>query len=111
MKRISINDLSRTCSSFVRAQLAAISTGRPVSNRKRDPQPSLVKAGSTTESMVSSDRTLLVRITRYGGRPLDSDNLAGGCKELRDAIASAFGRKGDSEKDGFEWVYEQENGH
>lgn len=109
MKGISVNDLSQRCSSFVRAQLAAISTGRSVPNAQHYAQSSLVKESSNPQSMVHSDRPLLVRITRHGGRTLDTDNLAGGCKELRDAIASAFGRKGDSEKDGFTWIYAQKN--
>ena len=36
--------------------------------------------------------------------------ITGGCKELRDAIAAAFGRKGDSDGDGFEWEYAQRDG-
>jgi hypothetical protein len=54
--------------------------------------------------------TLLVRIVRVGGRMLDSDNLPAGYKALRDAIAAAVGRRGDSEADGFTWEYTQEPG-
>jgi len=78
------------------------------------PQP---HAGATLESqsgaallLVDPDRPLLVRIVRVGGRPLDDDNLAGGCKELRDAIAAALGRRGDSKADGLRWEYQQEPG-
>jgi len=53
---------------------------------------------------------LLVRICRQNYRQLDDDNFIGGCKELRDAITTMLGRKGDSEKDGLFWEYEQKIG-
>ena len=60
--------------------------------------------------LVDPDRPLLVRIVRVGGRPLDDDNLAGGCKELRDSVAAALGRRGDSQAEGLFWQYAQEPG-
>lgn len=56
------------------------------------------------------DGPLLVRIGRVSRRPLDDDNMSGGCKELRDAIAEALGRKGDSEGDGIRFEYWQGQG-
>lgn len=50
---------------------------------------------------------VLVRIERHSSRELDSDNFIAGCKELRDAIAEALGRSGDSEKDEIEFEYAQ----
>jgi hypothetical protein len=35
------------------------------------------------------------------------DNLPGGFKHWVDCIARAYGKKGDSRKDGIEWIYEQ----
>lgn len=53
---------------------------------------------------------VVVRITRLGGRILDDDNLSGGCKQLRDAIAELLGRKGDGKADGLTFVYDQAPG-
>lgn len=50
---------------------------------------------------------LCIRITRYGKRRYDGDNMQGGCKGLRDAIAAALGRPGDSAEDGLRWEYRQ----
>ena len=111
MRGMSIERLSKDCSAKVRAQLNAYTSRRLTTIAEHNEQDSLVKSRPSKESMVHSDRTLFVRITRVGGRTLDDDNLSGGCKELRDAIASAFGRHGDSAKDGFTWEYKQENGN
>jgi len=97
------------CSEALKARIDAALAGdtdsqcqhheQVASSTKRNPFPQLVQL----------DCSLLVRITRrYAGREYDDDNLISGCKELRDAIALAFGRKGDSRKDGFEWEYRQE---
>jgi hypothetical protein len=48
----------------------------------------------------------VVRLTRIGSRRLDSDNLAGGFKHIRDAIAKAIGIDDGSELIRFE--YQQE---
>lgn len=53
---------------------------------------------------------LHITITRRSPWPLDDDNLVGGAKQLRDAIAELLGRKGDAERDGLEWEYRQERG-
>jgi hypothetical protein len=50
-----------------------------------------------------------VVITRVGVRKLDSDNLAGSCKHVQDAIAKCMGvDDGDERK--VRWVYEQRKG-
>lgn len=80
------------------------------SKSKRSKRKALGVAGKAPERMVNIDCPVLVRITRVSPRTLDDDNFSGGSKEIRDAIASALGRKGDSEKDGMRWEYVQEKG-
>jgi len=77
---------------------------------KRGERETLGVEGKAPGFMVSIDCPVFVRITRISPRQLDDDNLSGGCKELRDAIAASLGRKGDSEKDGMKWEYKQEKG-
>jgi hypothetical protein len=69
----------------------------------------LGKTGQTEKGMVDLAGPLLVRIRRqvYRGG-LDDDNMQGGCKQLRDAIAAMLGRAGDSERDGLRFDYQQE---
>lgn len=80
----------------------------------RDPQPqqaeALVAKVPRKEILDADAARLRVTITRRSPRPLDDDNLVGGCKQLRDAIAELLGRKGDAEKDGLVWEYRQERG-
>ena len=110
MRGISIDDLPERYRRQVRAQLATDPARGSDAKPECDTQAALGNQGKAPESMVHSDRPLLVRITRFGREGvLDTDNLAGGCKELRDAIADAFGRTGDSAKEGFTWEYEQKN--
>lgn len=118
MKAVKINELlSKKAREQVRAELrrrpgvvACVAGRRVVAFAERDKSHALVKEGGLAQFLVDPAGTLHVRITRIGGRELDGDNLAGGCKELRDAIAAAFGRKGDSDGDGFEWEYAQRDG-
>lgn len=49
-----------------------------------------------------------ITITRVGKRKLDDDNLAGGCKGLRDGLAEAMGL--DDGGPWFTWIYKQEIG-
>ena len=80
---------------------------------ERDEQPTLGREGENPQGLVNIPGPLLVRITRrYSGRSrlYDDDNFQGGCKELRDSIASTLGLKGDSAKDGIIWEYRQEKG-
>jgi len=109
MRGISINDLPERYQRQVRAQLAPNPARISVAKPERNEQVALVQESGGTPCMVHSNRPLLIRITRNRGRTLDTDNLAGGCKQLRDAIASAFGRKGDSAEEGFTWEYVQES--
>jgi hypothetical protein len=50
----------------------------------------------------------VVTITRIAPRELDSDNLVGGCKSLRDGIADWLGI--DDRDKRVQWVYEQQKG-
>ena len=105
-----IQDLPPAYQAQARAKLAALAPrcSHPVA--EPDPRPTLEPQGGNPLLLVNPARPLLVRIVRVGGRRMDDDNLAGGCKELRDAIAAALGRRGDSEADGLEWEYSQEPG-
>ena len=78
--------------------------------QKRTKQTSLGRTGKDKNGMVNIAGQVLVRIIRlYSGRSqcYDDDNLIGGAKSLRDAIASMLNLKGDSEKDGIEFIYSQ----
>jgi hypothetical protein len=83
---------------------------RPSPVAEPDPGETLEHQSRLPLLLVDPDRPILVRVVRVGGRPLDDDNLAGGCKELRDSVASALGRRGDSQADGLFWQYAQEPG-
>ena len=80
------------------------------SKQKRCGQKTLDMEKTVKTGMVNIAGPLFVRITRVGKRKLDCDNFSGGAKQLRDAIASMLGRKGDSEEDGFKWEYVQKKG-
>lgn len=78
------------------------------SEPQRGGRRALVGERPVAQGLVDIAGPLLVRITRiYAGRGYDDDNFSGGCKQLRDAIAAALSRKGDSEKDGLRWEYRQ----
>jgi hypothetical protein len=52
---------------------------------------------------------VVVRLTRIGPRKLDSDNVSGACKAVRDGVADFLGiNDGDESK--VSWVYAQELG-
>jgi len=81
------------------------------SKPKRNRQGALDREISFAQGMVDITGPLIIRITRiYQGKEYDDDNFIGGCKQLRDAIAAALSRKGDSEKDGLRWEYIQKVG-
>jgi len=70
----------------------------------------LVSSSQNPQSMVNLPGPLVIRLIRHyrkGEREYDDDNMSGGCKELRDSIAAALGRGGDSAQDGFAWEYAQ----
>lgn len=78
------------------------------------PQPpeagALVGLQSVAKGVFPDTAKLRVVIVRgCGAIPLDTDNLVGGAKPLRDAIAELLGRD-DAERHGIEWVYRQEKG-
>ena len=77
---------------------------------KRGKQKTLDLENEPAPRMVNITGPVLVRITRVGKRILDGDNHVGGSKELRDAIASSLGRKGDSEAENMFWEYKQKKG-
>ncbi len=67
----------------------------------------LERSTRTAQSVGNNDTSsLLVKVTQYSPRELDEDNLSGGCKQLRDAVAESLGRTGDSKAEGFLWQYE-----
>lgn len=51
----------------------------------------------------------VVTLTRIGPRDLDTDNVQGACKSIRDQVAGELGY-GDSPKDPISWAYAQERG-
>ena len=57
--------------------------------------------------LANSNIPCTITIERGSARTLDGDNFIAGCKGLRDSITRLFQRKGDSEKDGMYWQYNQ----
>ena len=71
----------------------------------------LGREGTYQKGLVNIYSKILVRIIRrYSGRSrcYDDDNFSGGCKSLRDSLASTLGLKGDSTEDGITFEYAQE---
>ena len=99
-------DLNPKARALVDAAIARDARAKPQRDRRDAPR----ETREPVRSVVVIAGPLHVRITRrvpHSGR-LDDDNLSGGAKQLRDAIAAFLGRKGDSEKDGLTWEYRQE---
>ena len=101
----------------LRERIAAIDVETPQRGRDKSKpvkQDSLVGKIETPEGMVDIAGPLLIRIIRryasHMAKRYDDDNFIAGCKPLRDAIAAALSRRGDSEKDGLWWEYQQEIG-
>ncbi|WP_277202291.1 hypothetical protein [Victivallis vadensis] len=70
----------------------------------------LVQLCKAPQGIFPDSVRLRVTIVRgCGSIPLDHDNLVGGSKPLRDAIAKLLGRD-DAERHGIEWEYRQEKG-
>jgi hypothetical protein len=86
---------------------APVVAGRGHAKPQPDEEPALGGGGPDAPVLVDLAGPVHVRLTRVGGRLLDGDNLQGGSKQLRDAIASALGRRGDSDADGMFWEYAQ----
>lgn len=56
--------------------------------------------------MADAPKRVVVTLTRLGPRKLDSDNLAGSFKAIRDGVADALGIDDGSEL--IQWEYRQE---
>ena len=87
----------------------------PASDSKRSRSTPLVRQAPYKTGMVNIPGPVHVRIIRrFPGtcnkEEYDDDNLSGGNKRLRDAIAAFLGLKGDSHKDGITFAYAQEQG-
>lgn len=77
---------------------------------EHDEAGALVQLRKAPQGIFPDSVRLRVTIVRgCGGVPLDHDNLVGGCKPLRDAVAALLGRD-DAERHGIEWEYRQEKG-
>jgi len=89
-------------------------TGSGAAKQKRDGSTALGTEREDQKGMVNIPGMVCVTLTRvYSGRgkAYDDDNLSGGLKSLRDAVAETLlGRKGDSQEDGLEFSYHQEKG-
>jgi len=84
--------------------------GSKDSKPEHDETGALVKILQTAKGLFPDTARIEVTIVRGSGPiPLDHDNLVGGCKPLRDAIAELLGRD-DAERHGIEWIYRQERG-
>ncbi len=72
---------------------------------------SLAGVGAPIRAALRGARSLQVSFARVGGRTMDSDNLVGAMKHIRDAVALWLGRD-DGARSGITWVMpvEQESG-
>jgi hypothetical protein len=68
----------------------------------------LTRANLPNGSVPEAVERCIVTLTRIAPRRLDSDNLAGSMKAVRDGIADALGR--DDGSDWYEWRYDQKQG-
>lgn len=77
---------------------------------KRNVRSALGDAGEKIAPILKRGERVRITITRgYTRSPLDVDNMVGGAKPLRDAIARAL-HIDDAESENLEWVYKQEKG-
>jgi hypothetical protein len=100
----------RKLPAWAQAQINAQLAGNPNPQPQRPELEALVRKAPPQTSLVNIPGKVLVRITRVSPRRLDDDNLSGGCKELRDAIAAMLGRKDDSENSNLGFFYSQRIG-
>ena len=75
--------------------------------KRRKKQRTIVKWGLMP--LPKPPLPVVVTLTRIGPRDLDTDNLAGGFKSVRDEVAAWLGC-GDSTRDPVTWVYRQQCG-
>lgn len=66
----------------------------------------LVRSGLLGQPPTDTSGRLAIELTRLAPRKLDSDNLAGACKSIRDGVADALGIDDGSEL--VTWTYGQE---
>jgi hypothetical protein len=66
------------------------------------------KALLPVRELIPGQGDIKIRLTRVAPKKLDSDNLAGSCKGIRDGIAKAIGI--DDGADRLTWYYAQEKG-
>lgn len=66
----------------------------------------LATLGTDAKHRLQDSPAIRVRLVRLGGKMLDTDNLAGGFKAIRDQIAKWL--KVDDGSDRFRWDYNQE---
>lgn len=93
-----------------KADSGGMHAGDADSELKRAHKAALEQTVKTAAAIFGADAKLRIVITRgYKATPLDYDNLVGGCKPLRDAIARMLGRD-DAESVGTVWEYRQEKG-
>lgn len=76
----------------------------PVTQPQHPPAPALGRPGPGAQAGRQSSG-FRVTLTSYRRRPLDRDNLVGGLKPLRDAIARTLGH--DDSDEVIEWEYHQ----
>lgn len=74
-------------------------------SRERSYSKWMFQSGLLGQRRPAGDR-LAIELTRLAPRKLDSDNLAGACKSIRDGIADALGIDDGSEL--VTWTYRQE---
>lgn len=75
--------------------------------KRRKDQRTIVKWG--LQPLERPALPVVVTLVRIGVRDLDTDNLAGGFKSVRDEVAQWLGC-GDSTRDPVTWVYQQQRG-
>lgn len=110
MARLRLEDFPPAVQARIKEALDAQNNHRGQAHAEPQPAEALVAKVPREEILGADAPRLHITITRRAPRQLDGDNLVGGCKQLRDAIAELLGRKGDAERDGLEWEYRQEKG-
>lgn len=63
----------------------------------------LVQVDSEVRNALRASPRIVVRFTRFGGKRMDTDNLTGGFKHVRDQVAKWLGRD-DSPDSGISWA-------
>ena len=74
---------------------------------EQGPKHALGDKGQAPQAVDKATGRYHVVLTRHGKRKLDYDNLVGGAKSCRDAIADILKLKGDAPEDGITFEYAQ----